>query len=666
MNENEKLLNLLDDEKQRLITYHPEDHKDLFIGREEYPSYRIYTTKYWKKAEKGLRRIEKEYNDSWYNVLKRRWAGKEEQEALFYRGTTFNGAWMFEQAERVAKALKLYGVQKGDEIGCCINNCPQLIPLLLGANKVGAVLNFFGSAYNPVYLKQILHDCDHKLFFATDDEYVNVKEIIDESEIENKVLLSLATYLPKNPEKSKTYEPQWDAWFRYEDKASAFAAENEDTLTFEQFLDKGDAYTGSTEEKCDLDTEFLITYTSGSTKIGFPKRMIHKNRGLITDGVFHDADLSSNPSVKGFRTISHFHTDTATTIISIISNALMQNWSLALEPELGRTIFLDILLLNKPNYVCAATNFYLEAAKQYLVDKRYHDENGKGRTLDFLLVTFAVGEACQPGEEYFINTFLKKAKAGHGVKVAGPIRLPYGPLGMAGGDTEHGGIFYIVMKKMVELQHPIKLRNKDYGMDPLPYVQSTVLKKQEDGSFTEVGYNEPGIIVANSPITMAGYRTYEKTKEKVITDDRGIDWVSCDVFGYIDEMGAIHMKDRRDNKVVLEDGTRVIPYEIVDVVEKDRANIMTCLLTKAEVDGKLHLILNFDFNPLSKKPKEEIVDDLNRRLKAAFPEIADRFLYRVYDLDHPFPITASGKRSLVAVEQLQAEGTKSFKKVVQN
>lgn len=647
-----KKINLLDEKAERLRTYHTEQMEPFFSDRKDLPSYHVFKSKYSAKARIGLKRIEKEYNDSWYNILKSRWNGHMDEEAVFYRGSSIPGEKLFRQGDRAASSLKYYGIEKGDEISCCITNCPDLIYLMLGANRIGAKLNFFGATYNRDYMRQIISDCDHKLMFISDDLYPAISDIVEKSGIEHVILLSLSDDLPKHPEQCPNYIPNLDHYYRYKDKASVYVRDHKNYFTFNNFLDQGEQYTGSIDETCGLDTEFLVTYTSGSTKIGFPKRMIHKNRGLITDGIFHDVDLCSNPAVPDFSTMAYIHTDTATDLISIISNALMQRWTLQLEPECDQKFFLDSLMMDRPNYICAPTNFFLEAAKEYLIDKRYHTEDGKPVPLDFLLVAFAVGEGCLPGEERFINEFFKKSKAGSGVKIKGNFTIPYTTLGLAGGDTEHGGIFYIVMKKYNEWKHAIRLHGRDYGMDPLPYVQAAVLRQNEDGSYSEVGYNEPGIIVANSPITMAGYREFSKTKDKVITDDRGIDWVSCDVFGFIDKFGSVHMKDRKDNEVVLENGTVVLPYQINDVVQKDPANIMTSMITPAKINGRTCFIINYECSPLHKKSREKILFNLNRRIQKSFPQLSDRVLYRIFDEKHPFPLTASGKRSIVDVEKM--------------
>lgn len=73
-----------------------------------------------------------------------------------------------------------------------------------------------------------------------------------------------------------------------------------------------------------LDTEFLVTYTSGSTIVDY-SQIIHKN-DLITSGRFHDSELSGNPEIKGLRGLAHIHTESNTDVITAISDNLMQNW----------------------------------------------------------------------------------------------------------------------------------------------------------------------------------------------------------------------------------------------------------------------------------------------------------------------------------------------------
>ena len=644
----EKRYNILDEENQRFKVYHAEDMKELFADREGLPSYRMYSTPWGDNGLKGLARIEEQYNKSWYKCIKGRWADKKPgQEMLFYRGNKISWEDTFATADKVAEALLSLGIQKGDEIPCCLSNVPEVAYLMLGANKIGAKLNCFGAHYDPEFIKIILGELPNTVMFITDDEYGKIEDLLAGTDLQHIVVISLADSLPANPETCKDYEEDFDKYYHYENKALNYIKKHDNLLTWGQFVEKAQSFDGVVVDDNDLDTEFLVTYTSGSTRIGFPKREIHRNRSLITVGVFHDPDLCGNPAAQNLRGMALIHTDSDTDLITMISDSFFQGWSVSFEPEYDRDDFLEYLVVNKPNFCLATTNFMLKAARQYLIEKRLGN-----RKMPWILAMMAVGEGCTKGEEKFINTWFRKCHAGWGVNLVGPLRLPIITVGLGGGDTEHGGIYYSLFHAMNEKLKQRELKGKPYGMMPVPYAHVCVLKKNENGEYVECGYNENGLIVANGATTMAGYKNdWEKTKAKVVTDWKGIDWVSCDVFGYIDDTGAIHMKDRVDSEVTLENGKTVYPYKIADEAELDPANLLSTVVTTTvdEETGKTLFVVNFQYSPLRKDHKHDILRNLDNRMKTNFPDIHDHIVYRRFDERYPFPVTGAGKRSVVEV-----------------
>lgn len=653
-----KKFDILDEANQGFKVYHAEEMKDLFEGREKLPSYRMFNTKWGNNGTRGLKIIEKEYNRSWYSCIKERWMKKKpKHEMFFYRGNVITRKQVFDTADKVAEALLALGVKKGDEIPCCLSNVPEVGYLMLGANKIGAKLNCFGGHYDPEFIKLILSEITDKVLFVTDDEYGKIEKIVDKSKLKNVVVISLADSLPEDPTKCKEYEEDFDKYYHYENKAIDYA-KKKNHMTWSQFVDKSAKFKGKVVDDNDLDTEFLITYTSGSTRIGFPKREVHRNRSLITVGVFHDPDLCGNPAAQNLRGMALIHTDSDTNLITMISDSLFQGWSVSFEPEYDRDDFLEYLVVNKPNFVLATTNFLLKAARQYLIEKRLGT-----RKMPWILAMMAVGEGCTAGEEKFINTWFRKAHAGWGVNLVGFVRLPIVTVGLGGGDTEHGGIYYSLFHKMNEVLKYPQLRGKPYGMMPVPYAHVCVLKKDKNGEYEECGYNENGLIVANSATTMARYKNdWEKTKAKVVTDKYGIDWVSCDVFGYIDDSGAIHMKDRVDSEVTLENGKTVFPYKIADEAQKDAENLLSTVVTTTEDKGKTYFVVNFQYSPLRKKHKHDIVRDLDKRMKKNFPDIHDHIIYRRFDERYPFPVTGAGKRSVMEVINMGMDYTFKLEK----
>ncbi|MBQ9066902.1 MAG: acyl--CoA ligase, partial [Clostridia bacterium] len=454
-----KRVELLDYEKERLNVYHIEEMEDVFADRVGKPSHRIFETKGGRRALEGLRTIERDYNKSWTRCVRERWADILDKEMIFYRGNVISAEETFRRSDELARAMANAGIEKGDEIACCMSNVPEVLYLMNAASSLGAKLNFFGGHYDPEFVAIILSECSPKLFIATDDEFAKIRDIVKGQHFDHKVLVSLADSLPEHPETCEGYEPSLAADYQFENLAAKFVAEDPNLTTFADFVESGKSFTGEIIDDNGLDTEFLVTYTSGSTKIGFPKREIHRNRSLITVGVFHDPELCGNPAIHGLRGMAYIHTDTDTDPITMISDSMFQLWSVSFEPLYDRKTFLDRLVMNKPNFVLATTSFCVEAARQYLFEGRY-----AGRTLDSLLVLMAVGEACLPGEEKVINTFLRKARAGRGVNLAGPIHFPFVTVGVGGGDTEHGGVYYSLWRRMNEVLNKPKLHGKPYGL----------------------------------------------------------------------------------------------------------------------------------------------------------------------------------------------------------
>lgn len=613
------------------------------------PSKRIIRTKKGLKAIKALIELEQKDNVSWYEYLKNRNKKNMNDLALFYRGNKVSFREMFDRADGIAKSMCQSGLVEGDEIGVCVSNTPELIYIILAANRLGLKVNLFGADYNKVYLSSIIDGVNKRVLFVSDDNYEKISNIIQSKNIENIVVTSLTDSLPKNPKLCDEYEPELDSYYYFEDKAKTIIENNNNCMRLSSYIKNGKSYSKQLPNRGNLESDFLITYTSGSTKIGFPKEIIHKNRSLITMGRFHDPELCGNPKIPGLRGLAHIHPDSNTDVITCISDNLMQGWSVALEPEYDSKKALDYIILNKPNYLDITTSFLLEVSKQYLIDKKYH-QDGKGRKLPFLLATFAVGEGTQKGEEKFINKFLRKSRAGSGVSMKG-LKLPFTTLSIGGGDCEHGGIFYTLWKSLYQKIYTPKLGRQEIGMLPVPYVVVTALKKDSNGNYVECSYNEPGIIVANSYTNLSCYKNNpQATNSLILEDNLGRKWVSCKTYGYIDRVGAVHVKGRIPEK----ENNIIHTFNIDDVITLDTKNI----LSSTTVENESRYISTIQFQPFTKMNENKIMESLTQRLITSLSsEIIDSIYLRIIPSRENYPITGSGKRNIRALEELGLQDT---------
>lgn len=629
----------------RIPTYRVEEELELLENLpDSKPSKRIIKTKKGLKAIKALIDIKNNYDISWYQYLKDRNLKNMNDVALFYRGTKITFQEMFDKADELIKSMAKIGLHIGDEIGVCVTNSPELVYIILAANRLGIKVNCFGAQFNKKYLSNIIDGISNKIIFISDDNYESLRSILLDKKIDNVVLTSLADSLPKNPKECDEYEPELDKYYHIDNKCNYYKSVDNRIKLLSEFIDYGKDVNIEIKDFGKLETDFLVTYTSGSTKIGFPKQIIHKNRSLITMGRFHDPELSGNPRIPGLRGLAHIHPESNTDIITCISDNLMQGWSVALEPEYDKDKALDYIILNKPNYLNITTSFMLEVAKKYLIDKKFH-ENGIGRKLPFLLAAFTVGEGTQIGEEKFINRFLREARAGSGISIKG-VKLPFTTLSVGGGDCEHGGIYYTLWHALQQKMYYPILGKSGLGMIPVPYVVVTCLKQLEDGTYIECDYNEKGIIVANSYTNLSGYKDNKEATEKlIITDNLGRNWVSCNTYGYIDKVGAVHVKGRIPD----EQTTFCYNFDIDDIVTKDTKNILSCIT----VDVDNYKVLNIQFQPFAKVNYEKILESIYKRLEKIFTlELIDKLYVRIIPSRDSYPLTASGKRSVRFLEEL--------------
>lgn len=638
------------DENGRIPTYRVEHEYDLMQSLpDSKPSKRIVKTKKGLKAIKALVDLEQNHNVSWYKYLIDRNKDNLDNLALFYRGNKISFRQMFNKSDEIAASLCSSGLKAGDEIGVCISNSPELVYVILAANKLGLKVNLFGSEFDEKYLSSIIDGLSSKVIFVSDDNYSKIEAVITSKQIDKIVLTSLADSIPKHPELCDEYEPELDSYYHYENKVENIRNKNNRAISLASFITEGQSYDGEIKDCGNLETDFLVTYTSGSTKIGFPKQIIHRNRSLITMGRFHDPELCGNPKIPGLRGLAHIHPESNTDVITCISDNLIQGWSVALEPEYAKEKALDYVILNKPNYLNITTSFLLEMAKEYLLDKKYH-QTGNGKKLPFLLATFAVGEGTQKGEEKFINKFLRESRAGSGISIMG-LKMPFTTLSIGGGDCEHGGIYYTLWKSLYQKLYTPILGKNEIGLLPVPYVVVTALKLDKNGNYVECDYNEPGIIVANSYSNLSGYKdNLEETKELIIEDNVGRKWVSCKTYGFIDKLGSVHVKGRVLEKQL----NNYEPYEIDDIIIMDTKNILSS--TTVEVEGKY--VINLQFQPYSKSKVEKILASIYCRLQKSFPsDIIDSIYIRTIPTRNSYPLTGAGKRSMRALEQMQFSDT---------
>ena len=108
-------------------------------------------------TEELLKEIEENHNNSLFEEIFKRRDKELYRTALFYKGTKINYLTLKYNVIKYAKALKAYGIKKGDEIPICMANTPEFIYLLGGISLIGAKANIFGEGFDKEYITEIIN-----------------------------------------------------------------------------------------------------------------------------------------------------------------------------------------------------------------------------------------------------------------------------------------------------------------------------------------------------------------------------------------------------------------------------------------------------------------------------------------------------------------------------
>ena len=235
-------------------------------------------------------------------------------------------------------------------------------------------------------------------------------------------------------------------------------------------------------------------------------------------------------------------------------------------------------------------------------------------------------------EEKFINKALKKAKAGTAVTHTSFSIIK---MSEAGGDCEHGSIFYTLFRSISNKMPRNIKRKESSGLTYFPFVDVAVL--DENGN--QLGVNKLGRIVANSPCTMKRYKNNEEaTKKFFIKDTTGKEWADMNLYGYIDETKKVHIYGR-----ILENEL-IHPSIICKQILKDTKNIMSCEVVKDNITGAY--IAHVEMYPNARKGKMSTIYGANERCISLIKSLGITIYYKFVDNQESYPLTRSGKRDV--------------------
>ena len=602
-----------------------------------------------KKILNELKNIEENHNWSWFNEIYNKNKNNLSRTAILYRGKKITYREMFKKMEEFAKSMKALGISKQDEIAACVSNNPETIYLMGAASMIGAKVNLFNDDFKKNYLYNILNGCSKKILFTTDNMYQNFIDISKKIDFEKVYVASLTDSLPNGKD---PYEKIDNKFYKFKNNLPELKKIDERIINTEEFLKIGKNYQGPIEEKVNLDDEFTITYSSGTTKSKNPKGIVHKVRAYITMGRFHNPKFTGTKSMENMIVLARILMQSSTNFQSNISDTFIQRATVALEPIRDLDFFPYALIINKPNLAVESKSTWTRAIKMFMTHPEF-----KNIKLPYLAVPVSVGEATSRGEEKYYNKAFRKLKAGTSY-----FKFPLSPatISIAGGDSEHGGIYINIFKALKDKNPKLLLKGETSGVQMHKMVEYAVL--DDFGNILPKG--KIGRLVANSPCNMKEYKNNkELTEQFFIKDKNGKIWGDMFVYAYIDNLNGVHILDRINEELTKEVSMQKIL--INDIITRDTKNILSCEVIPFIEDKKTKFVCHIEFQPDKKIIDSKDIFSIESRLRKYIDsEIIDNIVYRIRNFSESYPLTKCQKRDTNALTGEKFD--RSIKPIIKN
>ena len=443
---------------------------------------------------------------------------------------------MFENIEKYAKALKGYGIGKGDCVTLAMPNIPETIYYIYACNLIGAIAYPIDPRSTLKNMIDCITNSNSKLFVCEMGTYYSkVAKYLDKLPVENVVVVSPLNILNNVKVKnSKLIMSQYLLYLKrfYEDMKLSFKNTSKQ-YSQKDMLKWGLGYTGIVESKYEPDIPAIIVNTSGTTG-NFVKGAMHSNRTY---------NLYANEAQFVTR-----HLTRGNTYYGYIPYFTMYGSGVGMHVALNYGVIID----NIPK-------FNGKKSLQEIIDKKSNILIGTPTIIEKLLELYEMEDKDASHVKQYIvggdNVSPEKLQEQNEKLIARGMqsKLVYGY-----GATEC---------------MPVSTTNYDedsyvYGSAGMVYPMAYI-KILDSDTLEELDYGKEGEIFVHNPTLMLGYLNNPEETNKVMVKIGDKIYYRTGDKGYLVESGNLFITGRYKRMMKRPDGHQVSPIPIENSIMKD-------------------------------------------------------------------------------------------------
>lgn len=465
-----------------------------------------------------------------FDYMKKCNKGRLDSYAINFYGNRITYKKLFDKIKDAEKSFRTLGIKKGDYVTFCTPTLPETIYAFYALNNIGAICNFIDLRMNKERILKYINDTNSKLVISFNGVSEKVYSILKESKAKKLIDIDVTDSLKGI--KKHLYNLK---------VKNRFKCNNEDTLSWNDFMLVGSSMldielegTHKIEEICySSKMKFnenrayapaAIVYTGGTT--GEPKGAILSNNSINTSCYqYSQADIPRGFNDKFINIMPPF---IAYGLVNGIQLPLILGMECTLLPKFDPDEFSQILKKMKPAHFVGIPLHY---------EKLMNDKRCGNLDLSFIKNAGCGGDTIPESLEKAVNIFLKN----HNCKYM--MRCGFGM-------TENAAMsIYDINNEMTK-----------EGRLGIPMQKMKIGAFDKDGN--EVGYNELGELMINSPSIIDGYHNNLEETEKTLIKINGETWIKTGDYVSIDSDGNVKHFGREKNMLIRPDGHNVWPEVI--------------------------------------------------------------------------------------------------------
>lgn len=520
--------------------------------------------------------------------------------AISYYGHKVTYKNFVKKIEKVARALKNYGVKEGDRITICMPNTPEGILMVYAVNMVGAVCNMVHPLSSEKELEYYIKVADSKYVLVIDAVFDKIYRLRDTAQLERIIVVRPSDGLGFLKKKLYT---------TLHVKKVRLPSNDSRVVLWEDFIANSYFYQGNIHEERGANDLAIIMYSGGTT--GAPKAVMLSNLNINAESICDGTVIRQIvPGATVLSILPLFH---CFGLGVCIHTPLCKGMGCILIPAFSHKQFADIIKKNEPNFIVGVPTLF-----EALVNTKLKSDDLKSVT-----AVICGGDALNQTLRDKINNYLED----HGSSAK--IRVGYGL-------TEGSGA--------VCLSPENSFADGIIGA-PMPDTNFKIVKKD---TFDQLHVGEEGEICISGPLVMMGYLGDDaETAQALRLHDDGKIWLHTGDLGYQSDDGLIYFAQRL-KRMIISSGYNIYPTHLESIINSHEGVLTSTVIGidhpyKGQVP-KAFIVLKEGYKP-GKKIEKEIRELLERNV----PVYA---LPAAYEFRDKLPTTLVGK---VAFKKLEAE-----------